>query len=72
MCLTNAFVDWPGTLLLLGFAILIGSTYFALKMGYFIMDYQSHRDIMVWSDPIVKHSFMHELARENLSKNQNT
>ena len=58
MCLTDAFVNWPGTLLLLGFALLFASTYFALKMNYFVMDYQSHRDILVWTDPIVKQSFM--------------
>ena len=70
MCLTDAFVNWPGTLLLIGFAMLIGSTYFALKMDYFVMDYQSHRDILVWKDPIVIHTFMQDKAKEYLEKNQ--
>ena len=70
MWLTNAFVDWSGTMLFLGFAFLVLSTYFAMIMDYFKMEYQSHRDILVWTDPIVQHTFMQERAYEFLEQNQ--
>lgn len=69
MCLTNVFVNWPGTTLVIGFTLLIGCTYFAFLMDYFKMDFQSQRDFLVWKDPTVKQWMMHDLAKDYLEKN---
>lgn len=68
--LIYAFVDHPCVILFFSYVILFIIANVAITMGYFEMDYQSHRDFLVWEAPAVREWLMYDLAQDYLNKNQ--
>ena len=53
-------------MLFIGFAILLGVAYFAMYMDYFKMEFQSQRDLLVWTAPAVREWMMYDLVKDHL------
>lgn len=53
MWLTNAFVDYPCIILVLSFCILSSMAVVAYNLGYFELNLEGDRDMVMWDDPMV-------------------
>lgn len=65
------FVNRPATVLLVGFSILILLSSITIYLDYFKLDLTSPYDFHIKSDQIVIESYMYEVAKDHLSKQNN-